>query len=115
MKCCSALQYICNACSREQETVDHLYVNTTRADSLHVNFDISFHEIPCKMLSLDAVDDAGALQHDTAHEIFKHRLSPEGKQEGEPEMHSLGTSIMSESHLAELIKEHEEVGGVNAK
>lgn len=94
------------------ETVDHLYVNTTRSSTLKVSLDISFHEIPCKMLSLDVVDDAGASQVGTYHQLFKHRLSPTGEQEGEPELHAPGDTLTSEETMEQLIKEHEERTGV---
>jgi hypothetical protein len=39
--------------------VDHLYVNTSRSNTLQVDFDFSFPEIACSLLSLDAFDDSG--------------------------------------------------------
>lgn len=92
--------------------MDHLYVNTTRSATLKVSFDISFHEIPCNMLSLDVIDDAGASQKDTFHQLFKHRLSPSGEQEGEAESHFIGDSLTSEKSMEELIKQHEDTTGV---
>mmetsp|Transcript_739 Transcript_739/g.1224 ORF Transcript_739/g.1224 Transcript_739/m.1224 type:complete len:395 (+) Transcript_739:63-1247(+) len=83
------------------ETVDRLHVNTTRSD-LRVSFDISFHNIPCKLLSLDVVDDIGGVVKDTKHDIFKHRLTPLGEKEGIPEAHSLGDSLTSEEHILHL-------------
>ena len=44
------------------ERVDHLYVNTTRVGDIKVQFDISFHEVPCNLISLDALDDIGIPQ-----------------------------------------------------
>lgn len=88
-----------------QETVDHLYVNTTRATKLKVDFDISFHEIPCNILSLDAFDDTGSPQKDAIHDIFKHKLSTSGEKEGFPEKQELGNSLMTESQIEEMSKE----------
>ena len=64
------------------------------------------------MLSLDVVDDAGASQKDTFHQLFKHRLSPEGEQEGEAESHTIGDSLTSEKSMEQLIKEHEDNTGI---
>jgi hypothetical protein len=87
-----------------QETVDHLYVNGTRANKLKVDFDISFHEIPCNLLSVDALDDTGMPQKDAIHDIYKHRLSPEGLQQGVPEKSELGNTVRTEAELEELVK-----------
>lgn len=74
-------------------------MNTTRANQLHFSFDISFHNIPCKLLSLDVVDDIGGVVKDTKYDIFKHRLSPLGEKEGLPEEHTLGNTILSEDKI----------------
>lgn len=87
-----------------QETVDHLYVNGTRTNKLKVDFDISFHEIPCNLLSVDAMDDTGMPQKDAIHEIYKHKLSPEGEKQGFPERSELGNTVRSEADLEELVK-----------
>ena len=79
-------------------------MNTTRTDKLKVSFDMSFPEIACKLLSLDAIDDTGLSQKNTVHEIFKHKLSKDGVREGIPERHELGNTIRTEEELAELTK-----------
>ena len=87
-------------------------MNTTRSATLKVNFDISFHEIPCKMLSLDVVDDAGASQVGTYHQLFKHRLTPLGEKEGEAESHPIGETVTSEESMEKLLKEQEALTGI---
>jgi hypothetical protein len=59
------------------EKVDHLYVNTTRVDNLKATFDVTFHEIPCNLLSVDALDDLGMPQEDVKHKMFKHKVTAE--------------------------------------
>lgn len=86
--------------------MDHLFVNTTRADKLSVDFDFSFPEISCNLLSIDAIDDTGAPQTDAVHSIYKFRLSKTGEQEGEPVKHELGGSMLSEKELQEATDEH---------
>jgi endoplasmic reticulum-Golgi intermediate compartment protein 3 len=76
-----------------------LYVNTTRANQLHFSFDISFHNIPCNLLSLDIVDDIGGVVKDTKHDIYKHRLTSLGDKEGLPEEHNLGNTLLSEENI----------------
>lgn len=58
--------------------MDHLYVNTTRANTLQVDFDVSFPEIACSLLALDAFDDTGESIKDAVHEIYKHKLTKDG-------------------------------------
>ena len=57
------------------ERVDHLYVNTTKVDKIRVTFDVSFHEIPCNLISIDAFDDLGIPQKDIYHEVYKHKIT----------------------------------------
>ena len=81
--------------------VDHLYVNTTRTEKLKVDFDISFPEIPCNLLSLDAMDDTGSSQRDAVHEIYKHKISY-GNKVGVAERAELGNTLQTEKQLEEL-------------
>jgi len=60
-----------------KEKVDHLFVNTTRVENLEVSFDITFHEVPCALLSMDALDDLGMPQEGIEHKLFKHKVSEE--------------------------------------
>lgn len=82
----------------QTETVDNLYVNSTRAMNLHVSFDISFPNVACKLLSLDVVDDIGAVQ-ESKHEIYKHRLDSKGGKSGIALKESLGNTLTSEDHI----------------
>lgn len=92
-----------------QLTVDHLYVNTTRSTDLTIDFDISFSSISCNMLAVDAFDDKGAAQIDAAHDIYKHRLSPEGERLGSAEQAELGHTLLNEAQLEAITKETEAV------
>eukprot|EP01036_Dinobryon_divergens_P034522 gene34522-44618_t len=76
------------------ETVDHLYVNTTRSNTLQVDFDFSFPEVACSLLSLDAFDDTGTSMKDA---------------EGFPQRQlELGNTLQSEKQLEEAAMEHAE-------
>ena len=62
-----------------QTTVsDELHVNTTLAQDLKVRFDISFPEVPCNLLAIDAVDEGGFHQKHALFQVYKHRLSKAG-------------------------------------
>eukprot|EP01040_Poterioochromonas_malhamensis_P022962 gene22962-28034_t len=66
----------------QKETVETLFVNTTRANSIVIDFDLSFPVLPCSLLSVDAVDDHGLPVADAVHEIYKHKLSFDGARVG---------------------------------
>lgn len=100
-----------DACSvaNVQETVDNLYVNSTRTNDLHVSFDISFPNVACKLLSLDVVDDLGTVVKDAKHEIYKHRLDEQGFKHGVAVKEELGNTLTSEDHILEGEATHPEV------
>lgn len=89
-----------------QETVDNLYVNSTRATDLHVSFDISFPNVACKLLSLDVVDDIGGVVNDARQAIYKHHLTPTGEKHGDVMRDTLGNTLTSEDHI---LNDEEEV------
>lgn len=86
------------------ETIDYLYVNSTRTQNLHVSFDFSFPEVACSLLSIDAVDDMGMKQESVESEVYKHRLDIHGNQAGEKLMHAFGDTIRTEEELKQLAR-----------
>jgi len=56
-----------------------LSVDTTRGEKLRINMDVTFHNLPCAFLSVDAMDISGEHQLDVDHNIFKKRLGKDGK------------------------------------
>jgi len=74
-----------------------------------VDFDFSFPEVACNLLSLDAFDDTGTSMKDAIHEIYKHKLSKTGVKEGFPErQHELGNTLQTEKQLEKAAMEHAE-------
>jgi len=59
-----------------------LFVDTTRGEKLRINMDITFPKLPCSYLSVDAMDIAGEHQLDVEHNLFKKRLTPDGRPLG---------------------------------
>eukprot|EP01041_Mallomonas_annulata_P001094 gene1094-2128_t len=88
------------------DTVDNLYINTTRAAKLKVDFDITFHGLPCKLLSLDVYDDTGSTQKEATHELFKHKISNDGKKLGPVMKHEIGDTLQTEEALTNLHRQH---------
>jgi len=91
------------------EIVDHLVVNTTRSQKLRVGFDISFPEVACRLLAVDAVDDVGMPMKDMEHELFKHRLNKNGEKDdlSYAERHRMGDTVRTNSELEKMSKEIE--------
>lgn len=90
------------------EIVDHLIVNTTRSQKLRVGFDISFPQIACRLLAVDAIDDIGRPLVGIEYELFKHKLLKNGVDDlSFAEKHSMGDTIRTNSDLEALTKEME--------
>ncbi|WOL06418.1 endoplasmic reticulum-Golgi intermediate compartment protein 3-like [Canna indica] len=59
-------------------TETKLVVDTSRGESLRINFDVTFPALSCSMLSLDAMDISGEEHLDVRHDIIKKRLDSHG-------------------------------------
>ncbi|MBA0865998.1 hypothetical protein Goshw_017129 [Gossypium schwendimanii] len=55
-----------------------LVVDTSRGETLRINFDVTFPAIACSILSLDAIDISGGQHLDVKHDIVKKRLDVNG-------------------------------------
>ncbi|KAL1520390.1 hypothetical protein AB1Y20_021976 [Prymnesium parvum] len=60
-------------------TLDQLHVDTTRSARIHINFNMTFPNMPCSGLSLVAMDVAGEQQIDVVSNINKTRYTLDGK------------------------------------
>ncbi|XAR48570.1 hypothetical protein NMG60_11031436 [Bertholletia excelsa] len=68
-------------------TETQLLVDTSRGETLRINFDVTFPALPCSILSVDAMDISGEQHLDVRHDIIKKRLDIHGnvietRQEG---------------------------------
>ncbi|CAN6584020.1 unnamed protein product [Malus baccata var. baccata] len=59
-------------------TESKLVVDTSRGETLRINFDVTFAALPCSILSLDAMDISGEQHLDVKHDIIKKRLDSHG-------------------------------------
>ncbi|KAF9682536.1 hypothetical protein SADUNF_Sadunf05G0119200 [Salix dunnii] len=59
-------------------TETKLVVDTSRGETLRINFDVTFPALPCSILSLDAMDISGEQHLDVKHDIIKKRLDSHG-------------------------------------
>jgi hypothetical protein len=70
-----------------------------------VSFDISFPVIPCNLLSLDITDETGVPQKNVMQNVYKHKLSVDGKQiPGQRFANVVGQTMKSENDVHELHK-----------
>ena len=56
-----------------------LLVDTARNQKLQINLNITFHNLPCSFLTVDAMDVSGAQQHNIMHSMSKQRLTLNGE------------------------------------
>ncbi|XP_068642229.1 uncharacterized protein [Aristolochia californica] len=59
-------------------TETKLVVDTSRGETLRINFDVTFPALPCSILSLDAMDVSGEQHLDVRHDIIKKRIDSHG-------------------------------------
>ncbi|EKX52186.1 hypothetical protein GUITHDRAFT_65491 [Guillardia theta CCMP2712] len=60
------------------QTDHELSVDTSRGEKLQINFNITFHAMPCTIISLDTMDISGEQHIDVHHEVYKQRLDVDG-------------------------------------
>ncbi|KAF6149104.1 hypothetical protein GIB67_038887 [Kingdonia uniflora] len=68
-------------------TETKLVVDTSRGETLRINFDVTFPALACSMLNVDAMDISGEQHLDVRHDIIKKRIDAHGnvietKQDG---------------------------------
>ncbi|XP_042480663.1 endoplasmic reticulum-Golgi intermediate compartment protein 3-like [Macadamia integrifolia] len=51
-----------------------LTVDTSRGETLRINFDVTFPSLACSLLSVDAMDISGEQHYDIKHDIIKKRV-----------------------------------------
>lgn len=55
-----------------------LFVDISRGQKLRLNLDVTFPQIGCLFLTVDAMDMTGEQQIDVSHDIYKERLTADG-------------------------------------
>jgi hypothetical protein len=93
------------------EKEDHLFVDVSRSEKLPIYMDMTFHHIPCSLLSLDAMDLSGEHQLGVAANIKKKALNPNGDAIGQAVQHEVGeqaSETLSEADVLERAKRGED-------
>jgi len=72
------------------QTNHELSVDVSRGEKLDIHIDVTFPRLPCSWLSLDAMDISGDLHLDVDHDVYRRRLSADGKALDEGERHHVG-------------------------
>lgn len=86
--------------------VDNMFVNTTQVGVIKAAFDLSFPDIPCARLTIDAVDEMGAPQPHAVHQVYKHKLDKGGARVGEARRQWSGEGMRSEEDVQDLARTH---------
>ena len=74
-----------------------LKVDTTFGHKLHINLDITFHALTCAEAHVDAMDVAGDNQIDIHHDMYKQRLTANGKSIGAFDQDAVGKNVKHEN------------------
>ncbi|KAL5994883.1 hypothetical protein ACLOJK_024940 [Asimina triloba] len=68
------LSFITTGLYLNAATETKLTVDTSRGETLHINFDVTFPNVACSLLSVDAMDISGEQHYDIRHDITKKRI-----------------------------------------
>lgn len=64
---------------RSVDRIEHMEVDpVSRGSRMRINFEVVFPDMPCALVSLDAMDASGNQQLDLLHDIFKRRVDQQG-------------------------------------
>mmetsp|Transcript_18496 Transcript_18496/g.25450 ORF Transcript_18496/g.25450 Transcript_18496/m.25450 type:complete len:406 (-) Transcript_18496:139-1356(-) len=86
--------------------LDHVHVNATTPDGLEMEFDVTFPNVRCALLSIDAADPTGQAQSlhiDRKHRVWKHRLR-DGKMFGRRSPFELGDTFHEVEHVEKIAR-----------
>ncbi|CAL1279359.1 unnamed protein product [Larinioides sclopetarius] len=70
------------------EITEELFVDVSRGEKLRINIDVTFPQVMCDFLSIDAMDVSGEQQINLEHNIYKRKLDENGKPLEKPEKES---------------------------
>lgn len=87
-------------------TKERVHVSSTSQENnlLDLEIDMTFSQIPCPLLSIDAFDpneQRQSLHLDTRHRIWKHRIGKDGRMVGRKSKFEMGMTLRDESHVEE--------------
>ncbi|KAI8328229.1 endoplasmic reticulum vesicle transporter-domain-containing protein [Chlamydoabsidia padenii] len=80
-----------------------IVVDGGKMEKLPINFDITFPNLPCHLLSLDVMDESGQHISNYEHDVFKVRLDEDGK-----EIEAEKPSVLSNPNVAGDLAIHQE-------
>jgi endoplasmic reticulum-Golgi intermediate compartment protein 3 len=88
-------------------TTERVHVNATSPTGLDVEFDLTFPQVPCSLLNIDANDPSGQTQSlhlDQRHHVWKHRVQVDEQGNivrtlGIKHKLEQGSTLLHEEHL----------------
>ncbi len=84
---------------------DYVHVNASTPAGIEMEFDITFPEVPCALLAVDAEDPTGqsqSLHLDRTHRVWKHRLDKTGSLIGKKSRFEMGDTVRTVNQLEEI-------------
>lgn len=87
---------------------EELFVDTTRSHKLKINLDLVIPTISCDYLSLDAMDSTGEQHLHIEHNIYKRKLSLDGRPIEEAKKEEIQTSTTKKNETVPEEKKPEE-------
>lgn len=87
---------------------EELFVDTTRSHKLKINLDLVIPTISCDYLSLDAMDSTGEQHLHIEHNIYKRKLSLDGRPIEEAKKEEIQTSTTKKNETVTEEKKSEE-------
>ena len=84
---------------------DYVHVNASTPAGIEMEFDITFPEVPCALLAVDAEDPTGqsqSLHLDRTHRVWKHRLDKTGNLIGKKSRFEMGDTVRTMEHLEQI-------------
>jgi uncharacterized membrane protein YgcG len=82
-------------------TVHELAVDSSRGETIPIDFDITLHKMPCAAISVDSMDVSGDMHLDVEHDVFKQRLSADGAPVSGSERHIVAPPTFAPHHATE--------------
>eukprot|EP01083_Nonionella_stella_P256292 878607_1 len=83
---------------------ERVHVNATTPAGIEMEFDVTFHNVACALVNVDAGDPLGQPQSmhiDRTHRVFKHRMDKNGRFVGKKSKFELGNTFQAEEHIGE--------------
>ncbi|KAG1695762.1 Endoplasmic reticulum-Golgi intermediate compartment protein 3 [Nymphon striatum] len=85
------------------ETTEELFVDVSRGEKLSIHIDVTFPQLPCSLLSVDAMDTSGEQHINIKDNVYKRRLNIDGKPIEDAKKEDVGSSTVKSANSSKEI------------